>query len=383
MLQADIPAIDATALESRLRRVLGEPAARLRDGWRCEALEGGAGGALGVYRLTGTVSVGPGPRPWSLVLKICAPDDEGSADAWVYPGREARAFRAGFLTDLPGLAAPACHEVETGPDGTIRLWLEYLTDDAPGQWPPERHAFAATCLGRFNGAFLAGRPMPTDPWLTNRALHTRLDDMGPTIASLATLARPDGHPLVRRFYPPAVLAALDGLWADRHAFLNALERLPQTVCHRDPHRRNMFIRRETNGDRLVLIDWALCGISAVGEDLAGMVMGNLLWFEQERLSPADADALCFAAYLDGLREAGWHGDPRLARLGYLVAACMVHMLGYDPNAAAGLGTPEAHPVIERIFARPVEDVVARHAAETWPFKLALVAEARALLREMA
>ena len=43
------------------------------------------------------------------------------------------------------------------------------------RWPLEQYASAARCLGRFNGAYLAGRPIPDYPWLCgpDHARHAR------------------------------------------------------------------------------------------------------------------------------------------------------------------------------------------------------------------
>ena len=47
---------------------------------------------------------------------------------------------------------------------------------------------------------------------------------------------------------------------------------------------------------------------------------NKLTNEADHIS---LDAIIFAGYLDGLRDAGWHGDARLARFGYAATAAFV------------------------------------------------------------
>jgi hypothetical protein len=38
---------------------------------------------------------------------------------------------------------------------------------------------------------------------------------------------------------------------------------------------------------------------------------------------AELDAIIFAGYLDGLRDAGWQGDARLVRFGYAATAALI------------------------------------------------------------
>lgn len=40
----------------------------------------------------------------------------------------------------------------------------------------------------------------------------------------------------------------------------------------------------------------------------------------------DLDAIAFPAYVQGLRDVGWQGDPALARLGYTLGMVLLHGL---------------------------------------------------------
>ena len=73
---------------------------------------------------------------------------------------------------------------------------------------------------------------------------------------------------MRRVYPPDLIDSLLRMWAQRKQFLDALDRLPETLCHFDAFRRNLFARRTPDGlGRTVVIDWAFVGIGAVGQDI--------------------------------------------------------------------------------------------------------------------
>jgi aminoglycoside phosphotransferase (APT) family kinase protein len=108
------------------------------------------------------------------------------------------------------------------------------------------------------------------------------------------------------------------LWAERNWFLSALDHLPQTFSHLDFHRRNLLIRkRADNQEELVAVDWANCGIGPIGADLALAIGMSCIFFEWEPAAVRELEVATLEAYLAGLRDEGWDGDLRLARLGYL------------------------------------------------------------------
>ena len=86
-------------------------------------------------------------------------------------------------------------------------------------------------------------------------------------------------PLLRRWWSDGLADRAERLWAERHALLDLLDRLPQTLVHGDADRRNFFARRAPTGrDETVAIDWAYAGVAAVGEDLVNLVVASALWF---------------------------------------------------------------------------------------------------------
>jgi hypothetical protein len=64
------------------------------------------------------------------------------------------------------------------------------------------------------------------------------------MAQFAELLR---QPLAQRFYPAEIARAYQRLWGERERFLSALDRLPQTLCHRDAWRSNLFARHDLDG----------------------------------------------------------------------------------------------------------------------------------------
>lgn len=129
-------------------------------------------------------------------------------------------------------------------------------------------------------------------------------------------------------YPPDLVEAYLRLWVERERFLRAIERLPQTFCHLDVFRRNMFARRGADGqNQTVLIDWSFAGIAAIGEELACLIVASVELFEVEVARAVELDRIVFDGYLAGLRDAGWQGDPRQVRFGFVASAVLRYGVG--------------------------------------------------------
>ena len=168
------------ALEGPLRRLLGSEQATTET-WQVAPLKNSYGGATGgILRVEGSAIASGGSVPFTLVLKVIrAPlsgtvgASPGSADPadGSYWKREALAYQSGFLDDLPGIMAPHCYGVEEQADGALWLWLEAVQDDGGPVWPLDCYGMVARHLGRFNGAYLAGRPRPEYAWLSRRWLR--------------------------------------------------------------------------------------------------------------------------------------------------------------------------------------------------------------------
>jgi hypothetical protein len=366
----------AEQLQAAVRAALGEPQAALGN-WDATPLHGGVntlteGG--GLFALSGTARVGSLERPWSLVLKRCLPapgrDDPAGIAYWK---REPLLYGSGFLDDLPGLRAPRCYGCDQQPDGSIWLWLERVQEDGERRWPLGRWALAARHLGKFNGAYLAGRPLPPALWLGGGRLRSWLARHGPLVERIAAAA---DIAELRRFWPRPVVEGILRLWQERETFLAALEQLPQTFAHGDAIRRNLLARRSADGsEETVAIDWELAGYYAPGEEV-GQTLSVAAAFGD--LEPADLptlDEALFAGYLAGLGDAGWQGDPRPVRFAYAAHAALRNAFN-----AVGAGVPGAaqRAAAQQNYGRSWEELAERRAAIR-PFLLARAEEARRLL----
>ena len=178
------------------------------------------------------------------------------------------------------------------------LWLEDLVDTAGPSWPLARFALAARHLGRFNGTYLDGRPLPNDAWLNQRLLRTRADR---NAAFWSNLDAVRGLPLFRRGWPDDLGERAFSLFQERHVLLDLLERLPQTLRHADAGRRNLFARDSGSTRETVAIDWAYTGVGPIGEEVAPLVVASAIWFNG--VTPAELpelDAIAFEALRRGI-----------------------------------------------------------------------------------
>ncbi len=316
-----LKAVDQTTLTPLVRRALENESVEVID-WHNQPLEGGFGESYGIYRFQGKARSPDEILAWSLILKATGPAI-GSQEpaAWNYWKREVLIYQSGLLDDLPGdLVAPRCFGVVEYPGQEFWLWLEDIAETGAGVWPLERYGLAARHLGQFNGAYLAGKSIPKVPWLSTGQFRQRL---AMAEAGVLELPRLSQHPLFEGLLPGDSVERSLRLWAERKRFLAVLDRLPHSLCHRDAFRRNLIARRGQDGrEQTVALDWAMAGTGVIGQEIGPLFAASLRFVAVDIARLSNLDAIIFAGYLDGLRDAGWRGDARLARFGYAATAAL-------------------------------------------------------------
>ncbi len=362
----------------------------------------------GVFRVTGTAAVGRDTRPWSAILKIARspigvvtangripPGWAETPDHYLYWKREPLLYASGLL-DLPhgGLRAPACYAVSEPAPGAAWLWLEEVQDLVPGPWNLDRYRLAARHLGHLNGAYvsastdpaipisagtatastaLPSRQIPDVPWLAGgswlrRALTQRRS------RSIAALVADDSlwqGALVRAVFPDtgAVRSRLSALEAARERLLDALDALPQTLCHGDAHRPNLFATSDATrrdpaaptaaSDATCAIDWSFTSIGPVGEDPATLVAGSLVALDIAAGDAPDLERACLSGYAAGLADAGARVSAAQQAYGYACAAA-VHW-GLFSQHLADVLDPHCYPAAESRWDRPMLDLARQWA----------------------
>lgn len=328
--------ISEDRLRTLVRQVIGSEKAEI-DTWELLSLQYDVSSptSLGLYRLLGTANDDSKEYPWSVILKaIRSPGGVEVAPGVVLPmwadqlpptefgfwQRELFIYRSNMLNVLPGsIAAPRCHGVDEIAPKVFWIWLEDIRDVDGGTWTLSRCAETARHLGQFNGAYLAGLHLPSDPWLQRGWLRSWLEPGRPGAAWQGLPSDAWEHPRIAAAFPPAVRDRLGYLWNDRERLLSALDRLPECFCHRDAWSPNLFTHSGHAGVRETLaVDWAFAGIGPVGEEIAPLIV----WSDLPDCSVGDIEDTVLANYVCGLRDAGWDGDSDLVRCGYATTAIL-------------------------------------------------------------
>lgn len=356
-----------TDLVAPVQRLLGAGSVTV-ERWSAERLARSAGETLGVWRVTGEANVNDALTPFGFILKGWAASD-GPQDptAWDWPHREVRICASGLLDQLPGgLAAPRCLGEIRCADDTTWAWMTSVSAGALERWGLEHFALVARRLGRFNGAYLSGEPLPQAEWMSRGWTRKW------TEAARDAIERFDQYiaqPLVAQAFPPAERHERERLFAARHRWFDVIDALPQTFSHLDAYPRNVFLRPRPPGEvELSLVDWSFTGTAAVGEELVALVSSSFLFGESGDLTCDQLDQVVFPAYVAGLRDAGWHGNERLVRIAFTGSLAMRYLVGTLRTALPVLASPHAEAIIGQAFGASLEQVnerAARHDA--WAF----------------
>jgi hypothetical protein len=298
-------------------------------------------------RYSGTTTDG---QSWSAIQKVLRQAQSNWAADW---RREADVYASGFLDTLPpGIGAPRVYAIDDA-EAQVSLWLEDVVETVPS-WPLARYAVAARDLGRFNGAYLAGRPKPTSPQLGTNWLAGWVAMTGKQFSAILDDPAITGHELVRRAVPPSWLVRLRAVHAQETRLLGMLGQLPTTVSHLDAWRANLIARDTDGATETVAIDWSLLGLAPAGQEIAIFVTGARLWLS---LDPTEADAigeLAFRSYLTGLRDAGWTGTESDIRLAYAASVALWSVIP-TPLWLRWFTLPDRRDWLERKFGMTLED----------------------------
>ncbi len=363
--------ITSDYLSGLARTATGDPAWAL-SAWQSAVVHGGFGGAIGgtaLYRYTLRSDAG---GVVSLILKILQRRPDETEQSPYYWKREFEIYRAGLLEDLTvsSFATPQIFLVEDLGEACW-IWMEDIPD-AKADWSLEDYADMAGRLGRFNGAWLCGAELPRAKWLSTNWHSAIVPALADTFNQLDHLLE---NPLAQRTLPLDAKEEIVAIWRDREIFRRALAELPRTFCHFDAFRRNFLVHE----DDIFLIDWALAGIGGPGEDLVSLVAVSLYYEGYTQAYASELDNLVFASYVNGLREAGWRGDPRLARIGYTCGMTLRGLAGVKQDINL-LVNRSNHERLKKDHGTNSLAEIARFFAEIRRFRLLHMArEARSLL----
>lgn len=383
----EIRDINSAILTGPVRQALGRSTAEIQQ-WEHHPIRyiNTEESNLGLHRFSGSARDQEEDCSWSIVLKaVYAPLRETDLTYYNYHRREILAYEEGLLNDLPGgVSAPRCLGVSKYSNGVCWLWLEDVQSPASIAWSLTEYGLAARHLGQFNGAYLTGHPLPSQRWLSENWLRGWLGSYVEECQAVIELIRDDHFwegPLLRSSLPRSSRNEILQLWSSHDALLQTLDRLPRTFCHLDAYRPNLFIRPDAQGlHQTVAVDWVFTGIASVGEEIANLLAASLIWFEYDAAEAKSLDEAVFSGYLNGLRDAGWHEDPRLARLGY-IAACALRWGVEGLWWLQDLTDPVKRAELEPHWNHPLGELVSQWA-QTTTYVLDLAQEAYGLKQDL-
>ncbi|MFL6044288.1 MAG: aminoglycoside phosphotransferase family protein [Propionibacteriaceae bacterium] len=345
----------------------------------------GVGAGTRLYRVTGTITGRRRPVHWTIIIKVLTLDQlsfqsiSTDQSSWDYWKREWHAYQSPWQQQLAGpLVAPRC--VATGEllaetdEELAWIAMEDLEAMDHRPWPHGRFRKVARQLGIFNGEYLAGRPLPTDPWLSRDWLRGWTEAAEPVMDILPTVS---GHPVAGKIFTKDLIKDLIELWEQREKLYQALDQLPQTFCHNDVFPRNLFLGDDGHPDRSVAIDWAFCGSAPVGQELTALVGASQAFLESRPERWDDLERDCLDGYAEGLQQAGWHGSDEI-RLGYLVSSVLRFSLGALPPLLGLTLTTGHEDLVVRVFGCSYDEFVG-NAAAFMQFKQRRIRQTKALL----
>jgi hypothetical protein len=345
----------------------------------------GVGAGTHLYRVTGTATGRRRPVQWTMIIKLLTLDQlsfqsiSTDQSSWDYWKREWHVYRSSWQQQLAGpLVAPRC--LATGDllaeadEELAWIAMEDLAALDYRPWPHDHFRVVARQLGRFNGDYLAGQPLPSDPWLSQDWLRGWTEEAGPLLETLPTIR---DHPVAGRIFTHDLIDDIIRLWDQRAKLYEALDQLPRTLCHNDIFPRNLFLGGADHPDRSIAIDWAFCGPGPVGQELTTLVGASQAFLESRPERWDDLERDCLDGYAEGLRQAGWRGSDEIL-LGYLLSSVLRLGIGAVTPTLGLTLTTEHEDLVRRVFGCSYEHFVA-NAAAFFHFQQHRIHRARALL----
>jgi hypothetical protein len=240
-----------------------------------------------------------------------ARDVLGDASVWRH---EVRVYESELASVLPaGLRLPGVHGVIDLGDDRVMLVLEDIDAD-PEPWDRERYSRAARLLGRLHVRLTAADGLPrrsterpaelVDLMYTSRLIPVAL----PALNAETTWR----HPLVAGHLQ--LRADLVELARRLPNLVGAATRLPQLQSHGDATPHNLLVPKQ-QPDTFVVIDWAMAGLAAAGDDLGQLLIGHAHEGVLSAADLSDLHDLLVRAYVAGLADEGYRLDADVVRTG--------------------------------------------------------------------
>ncbi|WP_282942209.1 phosphotransferase [Paenibacillus sp. RC67] len=277
-----------------------------------------------VHRIHCALLLGEFNSCCTLILKILRPDAaRAGEDHYYYWKREVLVYHSGILEQLPDtMRAPVCYLIEEQSDGCVWVWMEDIDEQRLDTgWNEKEQIGIAFGLGKFNGAYLTGLPVPTESFLCTNWMNSWVQVIESYLQSMEEQKAVWHKHQLDHINPNVYWDRYESSRLKVADLLDALNQLPQVFAHQDIHSGNVYMEQYKGQDRLVAIDWQFASLSGVGEEL-GRMFGLTLRKHVDMDTVYKHKEALVQSYLDGLREVGWDGNANGVRYGFAVAASL-------------------------------------------------------------
>ncbi|MFE5319200.1 hypothetical protein ACFQ88_10870 [Paenibacillus sp. NPDC056579] len=251
------------------------------------------------------------------------------------------------------------------------MWI-WLEDIAIGSnqcdWSYMHMSKISYLLGKYNGDYLLGNPLPTDSFFCRTWMRSWVE-------VCTAYAKPieeqkviwDKH--LNEFH--GMSETWESYFHNRsrvNSLLETLEFLPRVFAHQDVHWDNIFLEQIDEHDSLMAIDWQFASISGVGDELGRMFGYALLKRKIPVNMVEEYKEELFLSYMQGLRAAGWDGNSTFARFGFTVSAALRFIMVIDKlliNLEAGNGISQKEKSSHLLL---VSQALLSMADESWSIR---------------
>jgi hypothetical protein len=339
----------------------------------------------GLFLFTGQSWSAKGNRSWKVLLKWINNPKQSNQQPHdtFYWRREILAYQSSLLEQLPlGVRAPHCYGVMENEDGAW-VWMEYIQEATGKKWSLDDFQRTARQFGRFQGAYLCGTPLPTQPWLCPPFFGIGWAEqngwsgfMSPEFEQNAWKLPIDQDGLNDKQKLRLLQLIVENL---RFDLVNI--RLPQVLCHNDVHRKNFMwtLSPQTGEEELVGVDWTFTGPGAAGNDLGGLLGNSVYFFDYDPYDAETLEAALLEGYLAGIADHRFEVDPHIVRLGYLIS--LSFWMEYLPGWTPFILPPDTGANVQAMYGHSAKEVLA-----SWvylnTFCLERADEARSLIKQL-
>ncbi|MEJ7649976.1 MAG: phosphotransferase [Nakamurella sp.] len=288
------------------------------------------------------------PRLWPRLTDLPPParDQFVREFPWTF---EYDLHLSGIAAAMPdGLRTAELYRADRLDDDHLLLWWEFVVPRETG-WQDTDLVRAARLLGsmaarRREGAEVnRGLPpsclLPRGFALRMLAQYQVLGVVAPRLHDPALWRTPALAAALEVLADPDLPADMVDLAERVPRLLDLMDGLPQTYHHGDASPQNLLL--DSSSDEIIVIDWGMGTLQAVGFDLGQLLVGLMHAGQQDPDDAARLAAPLVDAYTAGLAEGGLSTDAATVRTGFLAAlACRSALTALPLDRLDEPDTPE-------------------------------------------